>query len=108
MHYFQNPSHAEDGPACLDKFPKRLHEQLKICGGRLTELGWGLSLEEGWDQFKAWCVALVTFALGSALWGILWTVFEKNIQDAFAVSGYMISFAVVTVGLSQAMVEKYC
>lgn len=107
MHYFRNPSHAGDDPACLEKFPKKLRERLAVCGGRLTELGWGLSLEEGWDRFKTWCVTFVVFGLGSALWCILWTVFENSIQDAFTVSSYIVSFAVVIVGFTQAIVENY-
>jgi hypothetical protein len=103
MHLFQHPGHAEDEPVCLERFPKKLRERLAVCGGQLTGFGWGLSLEEGWDCKKTSAVGFVIFVMGSALWGILWTVFEKSIQDAFAVAAYMVSFAVVTVGFMQAM-----
>lgn len=75
-----------------------------MCGGRTTRLGWGLNLEEGWDSRKTWCVTFVIFVVGSVLWGILWTVYENSIQDAFAISGYMVSLTVVTIGFTQAMV----
>jgi hypothetical protein len=50
-------------------------------------------------------VGFAIFALGSALWAVLWMVFENSIQDAFAVAGYIVNFAVVAVGFTQAMVE---
>jgi hypothetical protein len=104
IHLFRRPGHAEDEPVCLERFPKKLRERLAVCGSAPTGLGWGLSLEEGWDCKKTWAVGFVIFVAGSAVWGILWTVFEKSIQDAFAVAGYMVSFAIVTVGFMQAMV----
>jgi hypothetical protein len=104
MHYFRHPSHAEDVPVCLERFPKKLRERLAVCGGRVTGLGWGLDLEEGRNSAKSWYVAFGILVLGSVLWGILWTVFEHSIQDAFAISGYMISLAVATVGFTQAVV----
>jgi hypothetical protein len=104
VHLFRHPEHAEDQPVCLERFPKKLRERLAVCSGQPTGLGWGLSLEEGWDARKTWAVGFVIFVLGSALWGILWTVFEKSIQDAFAVAAYVINFTVITVGFTQAMV----
>jgi hypothetical protein len=104
VHYFQHPSHAEDQPVCLERFPKKLRERLAVCGGRATGLGWGLNLEEGWNITKTWYVASVIFVLGSVLWGVLWTVFEHSIQDAFAISGYLVSLTIVTIGFTQAVV----
>jgi hypothetical protein len=89
---------------CLDRLPKKLRERLRVCAAASTGLGWGLSLEEGWDCKKMWKVAFGVFVLGSAVFGVLWTVFERSLQDAFAVAGYLVSFAVVTVGFTQAMV----
>lgn len=78
-----------------------------MCEGRLTGLGWGLSFEEGWNHAKTWGVVFVIFVGGGALWGVLWTVFENSIQDSFAVSSYMVSLAVVTVGFTQAIMENF-
>jgi hypothetical protein len=102
-HRLQHPDHAEDDPVCLNRFPKKLREKLAICSGQLSEVGWGLHLEEGWDHKKTWIVGFVIFALGSIVWGVLWTVFEHSIQDAFAVSGYMIALAGLTIGFIQAV-----
>jgi hypothetical protein len=88
MHFFHHPEHAEDEPACLDRFPKKLRERFAVCSGKATGTGWGLHLVEGWDSRKTWVMCFVLFGVGSSLWGILWTVFKKSVQDAFAISGF--------------------
>lgn len=93
MHFFHHPDHAEDEPACLDLFPKKLRERFSVCSGKVTETGWGLHLVEGWDIRKTWFVVFILFGLGSSLWGILWAVFNKSIQDAFTISGFMAALA---------------
>jgi hypothetical protein len=104
MHLFLHPQHAEDEPVCLDRFPKRLRERLAVCRRQSTNLGWGLQLQEGWNSRKTWAVAFTVCGLGSLLFAILWALLEKSVQDAFAVSGWILSFAVVTVGFAQAMI----
>ena len=104
MHLFQHPQHADDDPICLGRFPKKLREMLVVCDSQYTSKGWGLQFEEGWNSKKTWIVGFVLFVLGSLLWGILWAVFENSIQDAFTVSSYIVSFMVVTMGFTQAIV----
>jgi hypothetical protein len=104
-HFFYNPDHAEDEPACLDRFPKKLKEEFAVCSGKPTGTGWGLHLVDGWDSRKTWIVSFALFGLGSILWGTLWALFKKSIQDAFAISGFMVALAILTVGFTQAMVE---
>jgi hypothetical protein len=106
MHFFHHPEHAEDEPVCLDRFPKKRRERFAVCNGRTTEIGWGLHLVEGWDSRKTWVVCFVLFGFGSSMWGILWAVFKKSIQDAFAVAGFAVALAVFTVGFTQSMAEN--
>jgi hypothetical protein len=85
-HLFRYPEHAEDDPVCLTRFLKKLRGKLSICGGQLSEVGWGLHLEEGWDRKKTWIVGFAISAVGSIVWGVLWMVFEHSTQDAFTIS----------------------
>jgi hypothetical protein len=87
MHFFQHPDHAEDGPACLDRFPKKLRHIL-ACGTQMTALGWGLQLEEGLNWKKAVTV-FCGCVLVSTTWGVCWSVLRDDIQGAFAISAYM-------------------
>jgi hypothetical protein len=104
MHLFQHPEDAGARTICLDRFPKKMRERLTVCCDTGVSLGWGLQLEEGWDQRKTWILAFVILVVGSATLGILWAVFEHSIQDAFAISGYMTAVAVLSIGFTQAMV----
>jgi hypothetical protein len=94
MQFFYNPKHAKDELACLDRFPKKLRERFAISSGKATGTGWGLHLAEGWDSRKAWVMCFVLFGVGSSLWGVLWTVFKKSVQGAFAISGFSCSGAI--------------
>ena len=100
MHLFHHPSHAEDDSTCLERFPKKLKERLKCSGG--VNAGWGLQFVEGWNIKRIWVLAFVIFGLGSLLIGVLWAVYERSIQDAFAIANYMVAFATVSVGTVQA------
>lgn len=58
---------------------------------------------EGWDTRKIWIIIFVVFGLGSLVVAILLTVFERSMQDAFAVSAYMVTMATVSIGFVQAL-----
>ncbi len=65
--------------------------------------GWGLQIVECWDAQKIWLLIFMFFGLGSLAIGVLWAAFEHSIQDAFAIAGYMVAFATVSVGSVQAI-----
>jgi hypothetical protein len=100
MHLFHHPSHAEDDSICLERFPKKLKEKLKCSGG--VNPGWGLQFVDGWNIKKIWILSFVFFGLGSLVIGILWAVYGRSIQDAFAIASYIVGFATVSVGTMQA------
>jgi hypothetical protein len=99
LHCFHNPDHAGDEPFCLDRFPKKLKDKLKLT----KDVGWGLQFVEGWNVKKLWIVVFVFFGLGSLLIGIFWAYFKHSIQDAFSIAAYMVAFATVSVGTVQAL-----
>lgn len=81
----------------LNQIPKKLK-------GKLEEKldddvnGWGIQFEEGPDWSKIWTAMTVVFVLGSVLFGILWSVFEQDVQAAFGVSNWWISLCTVFLG----------
>jgi hypothetical protein len=98
LHLFRNPDCAEEELDIFHLFPKRLNEKLAF-----HSQGWGINPEYGWNQKKVWIVAFVIFALGSAVFGILWTMYGSGIQDAFTIASYTITLGVVTIGFAQAI-----
>ncbi|RDW58742.1 hypothetical protein BP6252_13218 [Coleophoma cylindrospora] len=106
MHYILYPDCADDDPRCLEKFPKKLRERLAVCNANPDGTGWGLHLVEGLNMRKIWIVAFVVFGLGSLLWGILWAVLKKSIQDAFTISGFVVALTTLTIGFAQAMASN--
>lgn len=103
LHFFHSPDCADDTFRCLRRVPKKKKEPLTVCDVNPDGIGWGLQLVEGLDSRRMWIVCFVVFILGSFLFGVLWKIFEKSIQDAFAVSGYLVAAAVVTIGFFQAL-----
>ena len=102
MHLFYNPKCAEDVPACLERFPKKLREKL-TCGEKAVVPGWGLQLEEGVSNRKTAIIYLIC-VLVSSIWGVLWAVLEHDIQGAFTVSAYVIGITVPLATLMQHLV----
>jgi hypothetical protein len=87
-HYFLHPE-------CIDATQKTTLSQLpkRICG-RLTPspndeaVGWGLHFREGWHWRTVYGLVVLLVVL-SLVFGILWSVARSNIQEGFAISGYL-------------------
>ena len=103
MHLFSCPEHAGERSVCLDRIPKKLRERLQVSQETGIDVGWGLQLEEGWNQKKVWCCAFLVFGIGSGVGLVLCKVFEHSIQDAFAVAAYMVAVVTLSIGFTQAM-----
>jgi len=108
MHLFHHPDHADEGLSWrLSRFPKKLHEQLRACPERGPGLGWGIMFVEDWHIKKIWVVAFVLVGFGSAIFAILWSVYEHSIQDACSISSYVIAFLTLGIGTTQAAMHLY-
>ncbi|KAH6700531.1 hypothetical protein BKA61DRAFT_620717 [Leptodontidium sp. MPI-SDFR-AT-0119] len=99
MHLFNNPDCAEDVPACLERFPKKLRSKL-VCGEKAIAAGWGLQLVEGVSKSKA-MVTYLGVVFVASVWGILWTVLGHDISGAWTVSTYIVGVAVPLVTVMQ-------
>lgn len=74
----------------LDQLPKRTRGELEERAGQPVE-GWGIYYQEGVDFDMIIGVVFCIFVLASLLFGILWTVFEHDVQGAFGISSYMVT-----------------
>ena len=100
---FTHPTHASSFPHLLSRLPKKLHKPLQFQPANGIYPSWGLQYLESWDGVKLWCIAFVLFGGGSLLWGVLWSIYGKSVQDAFAVSAYVVAMVGVFGGTSQAL-----
>lgn len=82
-------------------FPKKLKEMLVCKGG--VKVGWGIQFVEDWDWKKIWMIVFVIFGLGSAIVGVVWAVLGQNVQNAFAVAGYVVALSGVSMAFLQAL-----
>ena len=49
-----------------------------------------------------WLLGLVLFVIESLVFGVCWTIWEHDIQEAFAVAAYMVALAGLVAGTLQA------
>jgi hypothetical protein len=74
----------------LHRVPKRVKGELSGEGEQPAD-GWGFYFKEGWDFDIIITVSFIVFIIGSLLFGICWSVLEKDIQGAFGVSAYIVT-----------------
>lgn len=98
MSYFLDPDSIDpDRTWVLQQLPKRVQE---FNPKPLEPVeAWGLYFKQGWDWFKIWCILGVVFLLSSLLFGILWTVLQKDIQGAFGVAGWIAAAVAILMGI---------
>lgn len=98
IDYYENPSSIDATDTWLiELMPKRICGRLE---GKSTEpaQGWGISYEEGWDHEKIGLILLIVFFGGCLFFGVLWTVFQNDIQGAFGVSAWWLSASTLLLG----------
>ncbi|RMJ19986.1 hypothetical protein CDV36_000326 [Fusarium kuroshium] len=90
-HYFLKP-HAFHGPqrTILNQLPKRARGPLSTTQDSM-QLGWGIHIQEGWHWRSIYFVIVVVFLIGGLAFGIAWSIKEKDIQSAFAISATWIA-----------------
>lgn len=102
LHLFEHPEDAEPTSVLYRKIPKKLREKLKACPIQGSSIGWGLQLMEGVDWFVVFVYGCVGFLL-ALIFAIGWTVVQGDLQGAFAVAGYMVTFLLFCVGFASSV-----
>ena len=99
MHLYNNPSHGSTDKICLNRFPKRLNEQLIVPSSQDMVTGWGIHLIEGMHWPKFYATGCVGFGL-SVLFGVLWATLKHDLQGGFSITasiGVMFAFTMGTI-----------
>jgi hypothetical protein len=98
MHYFRKPHRVfPTSTRIFNQFPKRLASRLQAKPDGI-EVGWGVYFREGWHWEAIFGLMLIIGLFGSILFGILWSVFEKDIQGAFGVASYCVTATAMFIG----------
>jgi hypothetical protein len=102
-HFFHHPEHASFAFEVGCRSPKR---RLRVPTGTATSAGqdglyWGICLVEGvlWERLVWFMTSL--FGGGSLIFAVVWTVLQRDISGAFAVSSWMVTLAALITGLVQ-------
>lgn len=74
----------------MHRVPKRVKGELSDYGDQPAD-GWGFYFKNGWDFDTIITISFVVLMLASLLFGICWSVLEKDIQGAFGVSAYIVT-----------------
>ncbi|KAF1979017.1 hypothetical protein BU23DRAFT_577189 [Bimuria novae-zelandiae CBS 107.79] len=98
LHLFKHPEDYDGELITYLRTPKR-RERLEL------GMGWGINLVEGFLVQKVWAVLMGFFGVGSAVFAILWTVRENDVQGAFGVAGWIVTLAALVLGALQAWLE---
>ena len=106
MHLYEHPDHADDLPFCLERIPKKLRDQLRLCQHQAPGLvGWGVYFAEGFNWPKFWIFGSVVLSL-SVLFGVCWSTLRHDVQGGFGVTACMMVAVTFTTGVVQAAVEQ--
>lgn len=113
MHLWKSPEHPDgDGRTCIGRFPKRRRERLYVSAGEKPATGWGIHLVEGLDWVLIWMLIFVVVLIGSLVFSVAFAVLEHDIQSAFAISSYVVSFVTLGIGAcsicGQKIVNRHC
>jgi hypothetical protein len=95
MHRFTSPKECFSDDVCLRQIPKRVREPPTPGIDPDYHTGWGMYLEEGLNLERLFLWILLGGG-ASLLFGVLWAIDKKSVQDGFAVAAYII--AVETLG----------
>jgi hypothetical protein len=103
-HLYDHPDHADDLPVCYSRVPRKLRERLSAAPGIGRSDGWGICFIEGvsWPRV---CALGLAGVLASTLFGVTWTVVQKDIQGGFGVASYMLGVLVLGLGALQGAFE---
>jgi hypothetical protein len=103
-HLYDHPDHADDLPVCYSRVPRKLRERLSAAPGIGRSDGWGICFIEGvsWPRV---CALGLAGVLASTIFGVVWTVVQKDIQGGFGVASYMLGVLVLGLGALQGAFE---
>ncbi|KAI8943819.1 hypothetical protein NX059_001792 [Plenodomus lindquistii] len=106
MHRFNSPKECYTDDICLKQIPKRINERPTPGLAPDLHTGWGMYLEEGLDMERI-CALLLAVFVTSGIFGLIWGICRRSLQDGFTVAGFIASGeAVAVAGLQLLLVAR--
>ena len=100
MHRFNSPFECCEDDICLNQIPKRANEIPTPGVAPDFYTGWGLHLEKGLDTERVFLLLLVFF-VSSGIFGLVWAICNRSLQDGFSMAGWIVSGEAVAVATLQ-------
>jgi hypothetical protein len=98
-HCFQHPECTKKEETWVyNQVPKRIGSRLESTPENSPLLGWGIGFQEGWNEDKLRHGGFLIFVVGSFTFAILWSVLKHDIQSAFGVSAYWMTWLAIIAG----------
>jgi hypothetical protein len=97
-----NADEALDDNTCLLQIPKRKNRKPTPGERPDFDTGWGLEIIEGCSTRAMYCM-VVGFMLGG-IFGIFWSIWERDISSGFAVASWIMGSEAVAVAIVQIIV----
>ncbi len=103
-HLLEHPEDAEVVPVLYRRIPKKLRARLEACPQKGSSVGWGLQFVEGMNWFVVFVYGCAGFGL-ALLSAVLWAVIRADVQGAFAIAGFIITFLLFCGGIARAEIH---
>jgi hypothetical protein len=98
IHYFKHPECLSEQQATIfNQLPKRACGQLAASHEEST-LGWGVYFEEGWHWRSIYFTIVVLIVTASLVFAVCWSVLERDIQGAFAITSSWMTLGSLLLG----------
>ena len=104
MHLLEHPDHAEVTPVLYRKIPRKLRAKLEACPIKGRSTGWGLQFVEGMNWFVVFIYGCIGFSL-SLVVAVVWATVKGDIQGAFAMAAFMITFLLFCGGIARSEIH---
>ena len=101
-HWFYHPEEAWQIHYAYSLLPKKRKGELEVDLNQGPRVGWGIQIIEGWMISRLWHLSLSLLVCGSLIFALCWTLLEHDIQGAFGVSAYIVTFLTFAIVASQA------
>ncbi|KAF2119728.1 hypothetical protein BDV96DRAFT_629232 [Lophiotrema nucula] len=98
LHLLRHPEEYESESFTYPLLPKR-KERL------IVGTGWGLYLVEGFIGKRIWFAIALIVVTGGTAFAVAWSVKKMDLQSAFTVGGFVVTFAMVGISALQSWLE---
>jgi hypothetical protein len=97
VHVFKHPEFGSEATLCLERFPKKVREQLCWKNGEEV-VGWGIYFSERIHIPMVLTTMFLFMIFSSLIFGLCWSLLQHDVSGAFTIAAWITS--VGALGLS--------